>query len=128
VSSAPSSSREKARHSPPGSVADREEKDSAAHESVWPIGVIDSRSSVLSRCLQADIKEMVNKTFYEMYTRDKIAPWEIMSRCKIPIIAAVNGVAFGGGCEIAMMADIILAAENAKFGQPEIKLGESMSR
>jgi enoyl-CoA hydratase len=71
----------------------------------------------------ADIKEMSNKSFQDMTTRDKIAPWEIISQCKVPIIAAVNGVAFGGGCEIAMMCDIILASENAKFGQPEIKIG-----
>ena len=71
----------------------------------------------------ADIKEMSGKSYYDMSTRDKIAPWEILSRCKIPIIAAVNGFAFGGGCEIAMMCDIILASESAKFGQPEIKIG-----
>jgi len=71
----------------------------------------------------ADIKEMAGKSYYEMSTKDKIAPWEVISRCKIPVIAAVNGVALGGGCEIAMMCDIIYASENAKFGQPEIKIG-----
>ena len=73
--------------------------------------------------VQADIKEMAGKSFFDMLTKDKIAPWEIVSKCKIPIIAAVNGFAFGGGCEIAMMCDILLASETAKFGQPEIKIG-----
>lgn len=76
----------------------------------------------------ADIKEMAGKSYYDMLTRDKIAPWEIISRCKIPIIAAVNGFAFGGGCEIAMMCDIILASDNAKFGQPEIKVTKARAR
>lgn len=71
----------------------------------------------------ADIKEMSGKSFYDMVRVDKIAPWEILSKCKVPIIAAVNGFAFGGGCEIAMMCDIIYAADTAKFGQPEIKIG-----
>lgn len=71
----------------------------------------------------ADIKEMANKTYYEMSTVDKIAPWDQLAKSKIPTIAAVNGVALGGGCEIAMMCDIMIASENAKFGQPEIKIG-----
>jgi len=71
----------------------------------------------------ADIKEMMNKSFYEMSTRDKIAPFDAIAASKLPIIAAVNGLALGGGCEIAMMCDIIYAAESAQFGQPEIVIG-----
>lgn len=58
-----------------------------------------------------------------MAMHDKLKPWEKISSCKIPIIAAVNGLALGGGCEIAMMCDMIIASSAAKFGQPEIKIG-----
>ncbi len=72
----------------------------------------------------ADIKEMQSMDFVEAYMKDFItANWEEASRCRKPIIAAVAGYALGGGCELAMMCDFILAADNAKFGQPEIKLG-----
>jgi enoyl-CoA hydratase len=72
----------------------------------------------------ADIKEMQNKTFVEAFREDFItAGWERLTRCRKPVIAAVAGFALGGGCEIAMMCDFILAAETARFGQPEIKLG-----
>ncbi|NOZ41797.1 MAG: enoyl-CoA hydratase [Alphaproteobacteria bacterium] len=72
----------------------------------------------------ADIKEMQSLSFVEAYMSDFItANWEEASRCRKPIIAAVAGYALGGGCELAMMCDFILAADNAKFGQPEIKLG-----
>jgi enoyl-CoA hydratase/carnithine racemase len=71
----------------------------------------------------ADIKEMKDKNYYEMSTFDKIKPWEAVADCTIPIIAAVNGFALGGGCEVAMMCDIMLASTKAKFGQPEIKIG-----
>ncbi|MFO1037427.1 MAG: enoyl-CoA hydratase [Geminicoccaceae bacterium] len=71
----------------------------------------------------ADIKEMAEKDFSEAFTTDFISPWQRISRHKKPIIAAVAGFALGGGCELAMMCDIILAAENARFGQPEINLG-----
>ncbi len=71
----------------------------------------------------ADISEMNSKDFIDLLKKDFIMPWERLSKFKKPIIAAVSGYALGGGCEIAMMCDIIIAADNAKFGQPEINLG-----
>lgn len=72
----------------------------------------------------ADIKEMAPKSFADVYSEDFItATWEELTRTRKPIIAAVNGFALGGGCEFAMMCDTIFASQNAKFGQPEIKLG-----
>jgi enoyl-CoA hydratase len=73
----------------------------------------------------ADIKEMADKAAADFYLDDFFAPWtsEIVKKTRKPWIAAVNGFALGGGCELAMMADFIIASENAKFGQPEIKLG-----
>src|SRR6187455_2063938 len=71
----------------------------------------------------ADIKEMSNQGFADMYSSDFFAGWEKVTATRKPWIAAVNGFALGGGCEVAMMADVIIASENAKFGQPEIKLG-----
>jgi enoyl-CoA hydratase/carnithine racemase len=72
----------------------------------------------------ADIKEMADKTWAEAYREDFITRnWERVARCRKPVIAAVAGYALGGGCELAMMCDFILAAETARFGQPEINLG-----
>ena len=73
----------------------------------------------------ADIKEMSEKEAADFYLEDFFAPWtsEIGKKTRKPWIAAVNGFALGGGCELAMMADFIIASEKAKFGQPEIKLG-----
>lgn len=71
----------------------------------------------------ADIKEMTGSNYFKMSTQDKLEQWEGISKCRIPLIAAVNGFALGGGCEIAMMCDIIYASDNARFGQPEIKIG-----
>jgi enoyl-CoA hydratase len=72
----------------------------------------------------ADIKEMKDKTFVEVYTEDFITKdWERIAKCRKPVIAAVAGYALGGGCEIALMCDFILAADTAKFGQPEVTLG-----
>jgi len=71
----------------------------------------------------ADIKEMQSKTYMEVYLGDFISKWERISTTRKPIIAAVAGFALGGGCEMAMMCDFIIAADTAKFGQPEIKLG-----
>ena len=71
----------------------------------------------------ADIKEMAEKTFAEAYLCDFAANWDRASTMRKPVIAAVAGFALGGGCELAMQCDILIAADNAKFGQPEIKLG-----
>ena len=71
----------------------------------------------------ADIKEMQNKKFPQTYMEDMFASWSRVAERRKPIIAAVAGFALGGGCELAMMCDFIIAADNAKFGQPEIKLG-----
>ena len=71
----------------------------------------------------ADIKEMMEKDFSEAYDTDFIGSWAKIAMHKKPLIAAVAGYALGGGCELAMMCDIIIAADNAKFGQPEINLG-----
>jgi enoyl-CoA hydratase len=73
----------------------------------------------------ADIKEMQPKGFADMYSSDFFAGWENVTATRKPWIAALAGYALGGGCEVAMMADLIIAADSAKFGQPEIKLGVS---
>ena len=72
----------------------------------------------------ADIAEMKDKSYMDVYKQDFITDnWEQVKRCRKPVIAAVSGYALGGGCELAMMCDFIVAAESAQFGQPEIKLG-----
>jgi enoyl-CoA hydratase len=71
----------------------------------------------------ADIKEMQSKDFAGMYNPDEFGSWEKVTATRKPWIAAVAGFALGGGCEVAMMADFIIAADTARFGQPEIKLG-----
>lgn len=71
----------------------------------------------------ADIKDFTTATTSEMYLRHTEQYWQSIVDCPKPIIAAVNGYALGGGCELAMHADIIIAGSNAKFGQPEVKLG-----
>lgn len=71
----------------------------------------------------ADIKEMQTQGFADMYGSNFFAGWEQITRTRKPWISAVSGFALGGGCEVAMMADFIIAADSAKFGQPEIKLG-----
>lgn len=71
----------------------------------------------------ADIKEMQSLDFATAYKADWFAGWNRLSEVRVPIIAAVNGFALGGGCELAMMCDILIASTKAKFGQPEINLG-----
>lgn len=72
----------------------------------------------------ADIKEMASKGYVEVFKEDFItANWEEVTRARKPVIAAVNGYALGGGCELALMCDFIIAGDGAKFGQPEISIG-----
>lgn len=87
------------------------------------IGAIVITGSEKSFAAGADIKEMQPKTFAEVTKDDFLVEWSRMTQIKKPILAAVNGFALGGGCELAMAADIIYAGEKATFGQPEIKLG-----
>ncbi|WP_227878808.1 enoyl-CoA hydratase [Arthrobacter dokdonensis] len=71
----------------------------------------------------ADIKEMSSRTYMDMYLDDWLQGWDGLAAVRTPVIAAVAGHALGGGCELAMMCDFIIAADSARFGQPEIKLG-----
>lgn len=88
------------------------------------IGAIVITGSAKAFAAGADIKEMQSKSYMDVYLQDFItANWETTSRTRKPVIAAVRGYALGGGCELAMMCDFILAGESAKFGQPEINLG-----
>lgn len=87
------------------------------------IGSIVITGSEKAFAAGADIKEMSEQSYIDMYTQDFFAGWDGMVRTRKPIIAAVAGYALGGGCELAMMCDFIIAAETAKFGQPEITLG-----
>jgi Enoyl-CoA hydratase/carnithine racemase len=87
------------------------------------IGCIVLTGSQKAFAAGADIKEMHDKTYPETYLENFIASWESVGQFRKPIIAAVAGFALGGGNELAMMCDFIIAADTAKFGQPEIKLG-----
>jgi enoyl-CoA hydratase len=87
------------------------------------IGAIVITGSDKAFAAGADIKEMQSKTYMQAYKEDFISAWDRVARCRKPTIAAVAGFALGGGCELAMMCDILIAADTAKFGQPEIKLG-----
>ncbi len=87
------------------------------------IGAIVLTGSEKAFAAGADIKEMQPKSYVDMYMSDFFAGWDAATRVRKPIIAAVAGYALGGGCELAMMCDFIIAADNAKFGQPEITLG-----
>jgi enoyl-CoA hydratase len=71
----------------------------------------------------ADIKEMADNSFIEAFLGDFVSNWDAVARARKPVVAAVAGFALGGGCELAMQSDIVIAADNAKFGQPEIKIG-----
>jgi len=88
------------------------------------VGAIVITGSEKAFAAGADIKEMAERSYMDVYLSDFITKgWERITTCRKPIVAAVAGFALGGGCEIAMMCDIIIAAETAKFGQPEINLG-----
>lgn len=95
-----------------------------AFEADSNIGALVLTGSEKAFAAGADIKEMKDRSFVDVLVSDFITQgWERISTVRKPIIAAVSGFALGGGCEIAMMCDVIIAAENAKFGQPEITLG-----
>ncbi|TQJ35119.1 enoyl-CoA hydratase [Arthrobacter sp. SLBN-122] len=87
------------------------------------IGAVVITGSGKAFAAGADIKEMADQGYMDMYTADWFRGWEDFTRLRIPTIAAVSGFALGGGCELAMMCDLIIAGDNAKFGQPEINLG-----
>jgi len=100
-----------------GAVLDDFETDTA-------IGAIVLTGTDKAFAAGADVKEMVGKSYPEIYMEDFITTgWERVGQCRKPVIAAVAGFALGGGCEIAMMCDIVIAADTAHFGQPEITLG-----
>ncbi|XP_063290630.1 enoyl-CoA hydratase, mitochondrial [Pelobates fuscus] len=92
-------------------------------ESDPQVGAIVITGSEKAFAAGADIKEMQNRTFQDCYGGSFLAHWNRVSSARKPVIAAVNGFALGGGCELAMMCDIIYAGEKAQFGQPEILLG-----
>lgn len=87
------------------------------------IGVIVIHGNERAFAAGADIREMADAGAIQMLVRDQFAKWEKLKRAKIPIIAAVSGFALGGGCELAMICDMIIASETARFGQPEINIG-----
>ncbi len=87
------------------------------------VGAIILTGSEKAFAAGADIKEMANLSFAEVFASDFFAAWGKFAATRTPTIAAVSGYALGGGCELAMMCDILIAADTAKFGQPEIKLG-----
>jgi enoyl-CoA hydratase len=87
------------------------------------IGCIVITGSDKAFAAGADIKEMADQSYMDVFLSDYAAAYERLTRVRKPIVAAVAGFALGGGCEVAMMCDIVIAADTAKFGQPEIKLG-----
>lgn len=87
------------------------------------IGAVVITGSAQAFAAGADIKEMQSKDYMSMYAADWFRRWEDLARLRTPLIAAVSGFALGGGCELAMICDFIIAGDNAKFGQPEISLG-----
>ena len=94
------------------------------YEADGTVGVMIITGSEKAFAAGADIKEMASKDYIEVFKEDFItANWEEVSRARKPIIAAVAGYALGGGCELALMCDFIIAGDNAKFGQPEISIG-----
>src|SRR5699024_1830361 len=95
----------------------------AAFDADEGIGAILITGSAKAFAAGADIKQMTEQDYPAMYSADWFRRWEDFARLRTPIISAVSGYALGGGCELALMTDIIIAGEGAKFGQPEINLG-----
>lgn len=95
----------------------------AAYDADPEIGVILMTGSAKAFAAGADIKEMSSQSYADMYAADWFRRWDDLARLRTPIVAAVSGYALGGGCELAMMADVLIAGESAQFGQPEITLG-----
>ena len=93
------------------------------YEADHNIGCIILTGSEKAFAAGADIKEIQSLTYIDMVNNDPIKVWDRIARSRKPVIAAVSGYTLGGGCEIAMMCDFMIAADNAKFGQPEITLG-----
>src|SRR5215468_7431413 len=94
-----------------------------AFEADAGIGCIVITGSDKAFAAGADIKEMAGKSFMDAFMGNFVASWDRVARARKPVVAAVAGYALGGGCELAMQCDLIIAADNARFGQPEIKLG-----
>jgi enoyl-CoA hydratase len=94
-----------------------------AYDADPAIGAIVLTGNEKAFAAGADIKEMQAREYPDVLHEDFISKWETITRVRKPVIAAVAGYALGGGCELAMMCDIIIAADDAKFGQPEINLG-----
>jgi enoyl-CoA hydratase len=95
----------------------------SAYDADPAIGCIVVTGSDKAFAAGADIKEMAGKSYMDAFMGDFAESWDAIARVRKPVIGAVAGFALGGGCEVAMHCDIIIAADNAKFGQPEIKLG-----
>jgi enoyl-CoA hydratase len=95
----------------------------AAFDADTNIGCMVITGSDKAFAAGADIKEMADKDFADVFFGDFCADWHQAAAARKPVVAAVAGFALGGGCELAMQCDLIIAADNAKFGQPEIKLG-----
>ncbi len=95
----------------------------AAFEADAGVGCILLTGSEKAFAAGADIKEMADKSYTDVSTSNWAGAWDPVARARKPVVAAVAGYALGGGCELAMQCDLIIAADNARFGQPEIKLG-----
>lgn len=94
-----------------------------AYDADPSVGAIVLTGSERAFAAGADIKEMATKTYVECYANNMFSEWADLTKIRKPTIAAVNGFALGGGCELAMMCDILVAGDGAKFGQPEVKIG-----
>ena len=106
-----------------GQVSEEVADAASAFDAAEGVGAIVVTGSEKAFAAGADIKEMESKTGAEMIATDHFGAWTRFAAVRTPVIAAVSGYALGGGCELAMMCDIILAGDNAVFGQPEVNLG-----